>query len=273
MRVSWIVGKIVLVYQMPKTASQTLEATLRGARLPFPVLRTHFLSPQNVVELRAGLVSKHADPDWQKDAREQLTFIAKFSRALRIRKFLLACRAPVPPLLVICGVRDVLGAALSSIFENHGLLVRGLECLTLEKCRELLSQGPLCAQFQNWFDIELKATLGIDVYATPFPTQTRYALAQNRLARLLIYRFDFLPCITPVLERFVGYSIPALVNANFGHGKVYGPQYEQAKRFVRLAEKVVMRELDSKLMRHFFSSQERAILAQRWIQPEAVTVD
>lgn len=270
---SWIAGKIVLVYQMPKTASQSLEATLRASQLPFPVLRTHFLSPENVNELRAGLVSGHADPDWQKDAREQLTFVAKFSRALRIRKFLLACGIPVPPLRVICGVRDVLGAALSSIFENYRLLVRDLECLTLEKCCELLSQGPLCAQFQNWFDSELKTNLNIDVYATPFPTQTRYALAQNRLARLMIYRFDSLPRMTPVLEKFVGYSISSFVNANIGQRKVYGRQYEQAKQFVRLEKKVVMRELESKLMRHFFSTQERATLARHWMQPEPVTVD
>lgn len=270
MRLQWIVGRIVLLYQMPKTGSQTLEATLRSAPLPIPVLRTHFLSQQNIMALRAGLVSSNTDSHWKQDAQEQLTLSSNLLRALRLRKFLVACGAPIPRMLVICAVRDVFGTALSSIFENHRLLVPDLECLTTDKCRELLSHPMLCAQFQNWFDVELKANFGMDVYGVSFSTETGHMVLQNRLARALVYRFDFLPRMKPFLEKFLRHSIPRFVNVNLSRGKEYAGQYDQAKRLVSLSEEVVTRELDSRLMCHFFSSQERSALAERWTELEPV---
>jgi hypothetical protein len=273
MRLQWIVGRIVLLYQMPKTGSQTLQATLRSAPLPIPVLRTHFLSQQNIKELRAGLASPNTDSRWKQDAQEQLTLISKLSRALRLRKLLLACGVPIPRVLVISAVRDVFGTALSSIFENHRLLVPNLECLTPEKCRDLLSHPALCGQFQNWFDFELKANFAIDVYGVSFPTKTGHVILQNRLARALVYRFDYLPRMRPFLEKYLGHSIPSFVNVNLSRGKEYARQYDQAKRRVCLSEEVVTRELDSKLMRHFFSSQERTELAEHWERLEPIAAD
>jgi hypothetical protein len=261
---------MVLLYQMPKTGSQTLEATLRSAPLPMPVLRTHFLSEENVRVLRDGLASAGTHPAWKRDAFEQLSLISKLSRALRIRKFLVACGVPIPRLLVITAVRDIFGAALSSVFENHTLLVPELDHLTIEKCQELVSEPRLCAQFQNWFDLELKANLGIDIYAIPFPTQSGCAVAQNNLARVLVYRFDFLPRITTILEQFLGLPIPSVVNVNLGQAKEYAAEYEQARRFVRVAREVEAREHNSKLMRHFYSSEERASLGRRWLQEDPV---
>jgi hypothetical protein len=249
---------------MPKTGSQTLEATLRSAPLPIPVLRTHFLSQQNISTLQAGLASPRTDSGWKQNAQEQLTLISKLSRALRVRKLLLACGAPIPRILVITAIRDVFGAALSSMFENYRLLVPDLECLTAKKCRELLSHPAVCSQFQSWFDVELKANFGIDVYGVPFATETGHVILQNRLARALVFRFDFLPRIRPFLERFLGHSIPSFVDVNLSRGKEYARHYEEAKRLVRLPEEVVRRELDSRLMRHFFSSVERTGLAERW---------
>ena len=243
---------------------------MRRAPLPIPVLRTHFLSQQNIEALRAGLTCANTDSDWKQDAREQLTLICKLSRALRLRKFLLACGAPIPRILVISAVRDVFGTALSSIFENHRFLVPDLECLTAEKCGELLSHPPLCSQFHDWFDVELKANFAMDVYRVPFPTKTGHVILQNRLARTLVYRFDFLPRLRPFLERYLGHSIPSFVNVNLSRGKEYAQQYDKAKRLVCLSEEVVTRELESRLMRHFFSNQERTALAERWAGLEPV---
>src|SRR6266404_6101237 len=36
--------RLLLIYQMPKTGSQTVQATLQRCSLPLPIVRLHFLS-------------------------------------------------------------------------------------------------------------------------------------------------------------------------------------------------------------------------------------
>ena len=98
---------------------------------------------------------------------------------------------------MITAAREVIGGALSTIFENHRLFVPQLDGLTHEKCTEILQRPKLCPQLQEWFDVELKPAIGVDVYSSLFPVSDGYATYSNRFARVLVYRFEKLPNLRP----------------------------------------------------------------------------
>lgn len=255
---------LLFLYQMPKTGSQTVEATLRQIPLPCELFRFHFLSPEITQTLRDALHSERATESWKKDIREQLKLARDISRTIRIRRLLALFQAHLPKIHVISGVRDPIGLGLSAVFENHAYLFPSLGSATLDACREELLRPKALTYIQDWFDLEIKKCLGIDVYQSPFPCQKGYAIYENRFARLLVYRSDFLPQLPRMLTEFLGCQIPKVINRNVGTTKVYATTYGEAKARLRLPRDFVASQYNRKLMRHFFSGEERRRLLLRW---------
>ena len=251
---------------MPKTGSQTVEATVQSSGLPHSVVRVHSLSSRRAVELRNRLKAGDADPGWQQNARQSLRKRADLTFALRARRMLRACGIPIPALRVITSVRDLVGGALSSIFENYHLFAASPELLTAGRCSELLRLPNLTAYLRDWFDEELRPFVGVDVYAKPFSTTALYCTYTNKFARVLLYRFDLLPTLGPVLADFLQAPVERIVNRNVGNSKPYADAYRKAQQQLRLPETFVWDLLQSKPMRHFYSSEERAVLRSRWCQ-------
>src|SRR5690349_22591620 len=175
-------GRFLLIYQMPKTGSQTVEATLQQCRLPHRVFRFHFLSQHIASAMKRALRSSTAPESWKELARAQVEGIKEIRRIVWWRKWLTLLGLKVPKLEIITGVREVIGLGLSSVFENHCFLFPDLGSATVESCRAELLRPKAFDNLQNWFDLEIKASLGIDVYATTFPQTKRYAQYENRFA-------------------------------------------------------------------------------------------
>lgn len=259
-------GKLICVYQMPKTGSQTVEATLRLCALPHRIIRFHYLSAERAAEVRRG-PQNNASPDaWQKVAAEELRLIANVTRIIRLRK-LLSRVLPIPRIEVISAVREPIGSALSSIFENLSYFFPHTSAITPESCAEVVQRPRMMRSYQNWIDLETRAVLGIDVYAHPFPVQRGFQIYENRFARLLVYRFDFLNLLPAILEKFLGCPVKELVNANLGSSKPYAPLYAEMKRKLQLPTDFLNREYGSKMMLHFYSASERETLMRTWGPP------
>jgi hypothetical protein len=259
-----IFGRVLLLYQMPKAGSQTVEATLRLCGLPHRIVRLHFLSADSGKRINHFISEKSPQGAWQDAAAGQLKLLTDITSALRVRKLLVACKVPLRRIVVITAVRDVLGVSLSCIFQNHRLFVQQPKELTVQKCRELLMRPKMCAQFMDWFDTELRVTFGLNVYEKPFPTEQGYCQYQNALARVLLYRFEQLPRLRPALQQFLGCAIPPLVNRNLGTVKEYGQVYREVRNSITLPSHFVRRLLKSPLMKHFYSNEERDSLKQKW---------
>jgi Putative capsular polysaccharide synthesis protein len=264
MMLKLITGKLVLVYQMPKTGSQTIERTLQESAIADPVFRFHYLAQTRADSLRA-LAYSTSDRTWQQNMLDPLELMTRFCRIMRLRRFLSACRVSIPRLRVISGVRDVIEAALSSIFENHAMFVPKVELLTAEKCREMFCEWRgMCQELQEWFDVEIGRHIGIDVYSRQFPVNQGYQVYEKRSARLLVYRFEFLSKLAPVLQKFIGVPIRRLVPQNLSESKHYADHYRSVKRSLRLPPEVVAEQVNGKLMRHFYSPEERCTLEAKW---------
>ena len=259
-----VFGRLVLIYQMPKIGSQSIEATLRECSFPHPVRRFHYLSPAITKTIRRGVASAKPDPTWKREANQQLNEVREISRVIRLRRLLTTLGFDLPKLEVITGVRELIGLVLSSIFENYLYFAPSLEAMTLERCREAILHPKTFKALRHWFDLELKPFIGVDVFKTTFPHEQGYMTYENQFARVLVYRFDALGNLTPVLRNFLGHDIPALVKANESSAKPYFRQYRFIRENLRLPAKFVRSLYEGNMMRHFYSDEERRRMQSKW---------
>jgi len=120
---------------------------------------------------------------------------------------------------------------------------------------------------KDWFDLELKPFTGIDVYKTQFPHDRGYAIYENRFARVLVYRFEALHNLAEFLGEFMRCKINSLANRNLGASKPYAEQYRSVKESLRLPAGFVTDLYGCKMMRHFYSDQERLGWEKKWAEP------
>jgi putative capsular polysaccharide synthesis protein len=259
-----VFGKLLLIFQMPKTGSQTVEASLGNCLLPERILRCHFLSSSRIAELRRLALKSNSPAAWNQDLEGQVRLTAKISVALRIRKLLRLCRINIPKLQIITAVREPIELGLSSIFQNFLYFVQTPEELSLELCSEILQRPRMLTSLEDWFDLELKPLVGLDVYATRFPHDRGFAIYENCCARVLLYRFEALQHLDRMLCEFLGREIPQVVSRNLSQDKAYRQCYDHVKQHLRLPADFLMRHYRSKLASHFYSPRELAGFLRRW---------
>jgi hypothetical protein len=256
--------RLVLIYQMPKIGSQTIEATLARHALPCPVLRFHYLSASFAQTLRNGLNSSAADAAWRRNTESQLASIQEISQAMRWRRVLVRSGFKIPKLEVITGVRELVSLVLASIFENYNYFVPDIESLTVDKCREALLHPKTFKTLRNWFDLELKPFTGIDVFRSEFPQAQGHVVYENRFARVLIYRFESLHELPALLSSFLQHKITTMINSNVGDDKHYAQQYRSVKHSLHLPADFLTSLYGDKMMAHFYSAAEREQFYFKW---------
>lgn len=109
---------------------------------------------------------------------------------------------------------------------------------------------------QEWFDLELKAILGLDVYKQLFVRQRGYAIYETTTARVLVYRFEALPKLAAMLEEFLGKPISNIAERNRGTVQAH----------LRLSPDFLTAQYRSKMMLHFYSAMEREQFYLRWVE-------
>jgi hypothetical protein len=193
-----------------------------------------------------------------------LDSIIEISRAIRLRRLLSLCGFNFPKLEIITGVRELIGLVLASIFENYLYFAPSLEAMTVEACRDALLHPKTFKALRDWFDLELKTFIGIDVYKAAFPWEQGFVIYQNRYARVLVYRFESLHQLPHVLGSFLSCKVPELVNCNMGAAKQYGEQYQHVREHLRLPADFVTQLYQCKMMRHFYSDHELERWQAKW---------
>jgi len=116
----------------------------------------------------------------------------------------------------------------------------------------------------TWFDEELQAVTGVDVYHHPFPATGHLRLEVGRLD-LLILKSE-LPNETKrlALSAFLGTNLPPFGEANRTAAKGYGQTYAEFRRSLCLPPEYVQRMLDSRYCRHFYGPAEREALRLKY---------
>ena len=240
----------VIIYQMGKVASSSLRRALE----PVPgieVIHAHHLDAGYAAELNA----RKRALGWRTTIDPQAV------RALA------ASLANQPELPVITLVREPVSRNLSAYFNNLHL-IHGSKDAWRQLSHEELLDGFLNRYPHDipveWFDRELKPSMGVDAYAHAFPRTGALRLDTPR-CRLLLMRHDLAQeqkC--KQVEALLGLNGLVMAQDNLASDKPYSQVYRDFLTRVRLPTAYLERMLGSRYARHFYDDAERANLLRHW---------
>ena len=248
----------VLVYAMPKVASTAAADALRSIE-GLSVFQVHLISAVGIRRLREDMRRRGLN-GLGHDAGD----IADLGQALDAGLI-----RPRRPAKIVSLVREPIARNISFYFETLDVLWQ------TENAHEKVGLERLMSEFHDrfthervleWFDKEFKPTLGIDVYAQPFPREAGFRPIDSGPYEVLIMRHDLDDRLKEkLLADLVGVRSVSLAPKNIGARKAYSDTYREFLSRIRLPEDYVDLMLGSKYARHFFSAEELARLRAKWL--------
>ncbi len=241
----------VLVYQMGKVASTSVFHSL----LDLPGCRAyhvHRMNPETIARLRAAYLERGMSP---LDERMGLALYRRIAEPRR-------------PARVISLVREPIGRNISAFFQGldgyAGVADAHLHLSTdaLVECflDRYLHDLPL-----EWFEVELGATLGIDVYAHDFPKDRGWLEIREPPYRLLLMHHDLTDEIKEArIAELIGRPDYRLRRVNEASTKGYAEAYRAFRDRIRVPADHADRMLGSRYAKHFFDAEQLAATRARW---------
>jgi len=242
----------VLVYHMGKVGSTSIFESLVSAGVR-NINHMNRMNPANIELVRQehrerGLPVPEGDEEGLRVYED-----------IRTTPYRVRCISPV---------RDPIRRNLSAFFFGYERFTGekyepgGLDVDRLRRCflEEYPHDVPL-----TWFDVELKHTLGVNVYRQPFPKETGFATISCRNCRVLL-----LKCELPdsrkeaAIRQFLALPAFALKNENVGADKIYAAAYRQFLGTIKLPDDYLDRMCNAEYTRHFYSDDEIDAMRTRW---------
>ncbi len=243
-------GPPTVVYAMGKSGTTAVARALRRAGVP-NVSQVHNLRTMILEGVEREYVA--GDPS----ARPHHIWDAQ---ALLFRP-----ASPERPWTVISTVRDPIAIAVAAFFqaaERRGHLGPDATVASLADAFGGAWDGPL-----DWFDVQMRKVLGIDVYAHPFDPAVGHATITTDSVRLLLVRQEDLraPETAVAIGAHVGRpGTIELRTANVGAEKSYAALYRAFLREMRPPPDAIERVCASRVVQHFYSPAEIDALRARW---------
>ena len=241
----------VILYQMGKVGSTSIRESLKRHGV-HPVFHVHRMNPLNIEGTRAAFVKRGQVPPYDRTGAYLYRNVVQNKKKARI----------------ITIVREPVSRNISAFFQNYELL-SGVDYLQNGSTKnELVSrflanyphQVPL-----TWFNVEMKQTLGIDVFSYPFPKKKGYLIIKQGNFELLILKLDLPDTIKEkIIGNFVGLVDFKLRRHNTAQNKKYAKTYKDFTTGVSLPYTYVKQLCDSKYSRHFYSKSELGAVWTGW---------
>ena len=257
----------ILVYQMGKVGSRSIVDSLKAMKLDRAVYHVHFLNKENIQKadhmMHAIYGSRYNVNSW---CLYESRFVIKHH-----------LQEPKNKLKIISLVREPIARNLSSFFHNIDKFI--------PKCATLYEKGGIdikeITQYYlqkfhehdfplTWFDEEMKAVFGIDVFSENVSLlQDRRVFVYDRddLELLVIRTEDIDAVAQEALQQFLQIKDFRLKRANVSSEKNYNHVYADFTKFVRLPESYLTRMYESKYVRYFYSPSEVEGFRARWSKP------
>jgi len=260
---------LLLVHTMGKVGSTTVAASLRqqGIRRTMVMYQPHFLSDKGRA-FAEGLAVQGVG-GWERLVKKER---AGFLRSRLLGDELARMKGAGERVKVITMVRDPVSTNVSGLFHNHIWWPAALkaECAAgAPGCLDSLGQYFLNNYPhdvpETWFEMELRALYGVDVYAQPFDPQRGYAVYHSDTADVLLLKLETLNQVGAAAVRdFLGLETFELVPSNTAEDKSYADLYKAFRRQVRLPAAYLDRVYGFRMARHFYSPEELAAFRSKW---------
>jgi hypothetical protein len=265
----------ILVLQMGKVGSRSVEAGLEVLVKDRPIYHSHFLSPDRVAETEKARRMYFRGERHRYLTRQWLSeFVLKTYRACKDDR----------TWKVVTITREPVGRNISAFFENLYLVptgnegeftissdVYGLDPMVVsvddtDVLAELFFERARHDSPLKFFDREIRDIFGIDVIKSGFPIEKGYEIYRSGRVELLVLRLEDLSrCAAPAFSEFLQLDNFELVNRNIASQKHYASLYSAFKKRVDINEKYVRTLLDSDYMRTFYSEDEIRDAEGRWL--------
>ena len=266
----------ILILQMGKVGSKSIQAGLEAASRGRPIYHAHFLS-----------VERTARTEQQ---RKKFFRTARQSYLQRpwLNQFLLNAYRNGKAKgrwKIVTLTREPVGRNISAFFENlHVMPLEGASKFVIssdyyeieplevavddiDTLRELFLSRATHDSPLKFFDREIKDIFGIDVLATGFSRDEGYQVYAGERADLLVIRLESLAaCASKAFSEFLGIEQFKVIDSNIGARKDYAPLYKAFKRGVAISPGYADRLYDSEYMRTFYSEDEIVAFRNEWLE-------
>lgn len=257
----------ILVYQMGKVGSSSVVRTLEHLRLGRPVLHVHTLDADHV----------------KRAIRKQRASVSPYLPEHLIASSLLVDRLAEGdfPCQIVTLTREPVGRAISFVFEDWKKKAlqaqRADGRLDIDAMADavtnLLHEHAGHADPGQWFERELHAGLGVDVFSVPYDRDRGFTVVREGAVTALVMRMEDLdralvPGLATLLD--VDPSHITVQRANTGGQKWYAEALRTVKDSYRLPADLAGEIFETRYMRHFYS-QEADRLRQRWTRGPEVS--
>ena len=266
----------VLVLQMGKVGSRSVEAGLEAIVSDRPVYHSHFLSWE-----RTAQTEKMRRTYFRAERHRYLTrqWLSQFI----LRTF--EANADNHTWKVVTLVREPVGRNISAFFENFyyepcetdGEFEISSDYYQVEpmivsvddtsKLAELFFNRARHDSPLRFFDREINDIFGIDVFDSGFPIEKGYEIYSAARVELLVLKLESLTqCAGPAFYEFLVIDDFRLINKNIGAKKIYAPLYEAFKEHVVIDSVYIDKLFDSDYMRTFYSEEEIRVARNKWLK-------
>ena len=251
----------LLIYQMGKVGSTSVSRSLHAAGLKNYVFDIHFLS-KDLIKYRNFYIDSGIVP---------VPYHIELGLALRKR----IINNNFNKLKIISMVRDPIARQISDVFQNPELMETNTKkssgSLNTAKLFNSMEKKFSDASFYDyifsWFDKELKAMFGIDVFSHPFDCDSGWTIYKADNVDALIIRLEDLSRIgEDVISEFLGTPQKiSLVSANVRSESQEAEAYRYVQNNFKIDRAISEKIYDSRFARHFYSGDQIESMINRWI--------
>lgn len=118
--------------------------------------------------------------------------------------------------------------------------------------------------FEVWFEKEIKANLGIDVFEHKFDKNRGYSSIHKNNIDVLIIKLEKINELEHIIGDFVNITNFKLQSENNSDQKVYKREYATFKENFRISKDYVNKLYSSKYIKHFYSEEEIDCFKKKW---------
>jgi hypothetical protein len=265
----------LIVYQVGKVGSRSIANLLASLNLNRKVYHIHSLRPQTLRQIRK-IYYGEAPGCWFKRYLPRSNHLLQSYFLYRHLNRGLGRRRRQWQVVVM--IREPVARNVSSFFQTLDLRIPDFiekyqtNLITIDQLQRIFieefegHQDPLV-----WLDEELKAMLGVDVYATPFPKTKGYQIYQGEMADILLIKLEMLnQCAQDAFKEFLGIDAFVPPRDNVASDKEYARIYKDFLQSLALPVSYLDTMYRSKFVNHFYSNEEIHRFLAKWSkQPES----
>jgi len=238
----------VILYQMGKVGSSSLKGTLNHYKFKSLHIHRYF---------------------WTNNERpvSLMPFLLKLKQNRILKKLLKAEKVKV-----ITFYRDPLPRNISSFFQN-------LDIYFSKKERKNLSYEILKHKFNssfrfhdtpnNWFDLELKRKLNLDIFEIPFDKEKGFVIIKKGSVEVFVCITNKLNTLENELAEFLEVDEFKLLSKNIGEEKWYRKHYKEFREKYKPTQEMLDQLYKSKTINYFFTPNQIETLRNKWLDDKA----